>query len=55
VDGAGVGNFLDLGRAASRAGDQLFFRLFLEVFKARKPALKTVFLLTDEIIDHHGS
>jgi hypothetical protein len=49
-----VGHFLDLGRTAGRTGDELLFRLLLEVLKAWKPALKAVFLFADKVVDHHG-
>jgi hypothetical protein len=48
-----VRNFLDVGGAASRAGDDFFVGLFLEFFEAGKPSLKGMVFPADEIVDHH--
>jgi hypothetical protein len=53
MNGACVRDFLDLGRAASGAGDELFIRLFLEVLETGKPPLKRMIFLANEIVDHH--
>jgi hypothetical protein len=56
MHGAGMRDFLDFGRAAGRARNQLLGRLFPEVLVAGKPALEAVVFLTDEIIyDHRNS
>src|SRR5688500_10304852 len=53
VNGAGVGHFFYLCCAAGGAGYEVLFRLFLKVLETREPALETMFLLANEIVDHH--
>ena len=48
-----MGNFLNLGCAAGRAGYKLFISLLLKILEARKPALKGMLFLAQKIVDHH--
>lgn len=53
MDGAGMGQLFDFGAAASGARNEFLVGLFLEVFKAWKPAFEVVLLLTEEIVNDH--
>jgi len=53
MDSAGMGHFFDFGRATGRARDEFFVGLLLKLFEAWKPTLKAMFLLAQEIVDHH--
>jgi hypothetical protein len=48
-----MGHFFYLLGAARRARNQLFLRLLLKIFKARKPAFKLMFFLADKVINNH--